>query len=286
MSIRRQHEQQKESNRASLKYFSHFENHRAQLTELIVNSASAGLGRICILGAGNCFDMDLAQLVKVFSEVHLVDLDRLAIANARARLPKSLAQKVFLHGTVDLCNTQKEMKAWRAMETSPEALITFPDRAIQKVLRELPGPFDCVVSACLISQIMLSNRLVLGDGHPLLEAVMVTLLVTHLRLMAQLTGNGGRSLWVSDVSSDEIASLDDFDPKDNGLPYLTQRIHQANVFTYVEPSLLCEVALQDPDFSKRCELRAPLKSWLWQNGPNNRFLVYACEILPLASKSS
>ena len=57
-----------------------YASHRQAIERLIVSALQSHRGRICVLGAGNCNDLDLEWLATVFSEVHLVDIDPAALA--------------------------------------------------------------------------------------------------------------------------------------------------------------------------------------------------------------
>lgn len=159
---------QKAANKQSLKFAEYFESHKKTLTEQIRFHQSSGVDsgshadteslRICILGAGNCYDVDLEELAEVYNEIHLVDIDKNAIEGARSRLKKSLHHKIFLHGGVDISCANKKLESWRNMTVGPDDLINFPDKAVNRITSILPGPFDVVVSACLASQLLFSYK--------------------------------------------------------------------------------------------------------------------------------
>jgi hypothetical protein len=274
--------QQKTSNKASLKYYANFENHREHQTQLILShgALTSNNGRICILGAGNCFDLDLLQIATQFNEVHLVDIDRDAIVKARSRLPAPLIKKVYLHAPVDISGGNKQLSAWRDMSVSPEDLAAFPDITVKKLLKKLPGPFDCVFSSCVISQILLTYRHIINEQHPLFEAGLITLLITHLRTLAALTKKEGNALLTTDISSSEIAPLAPMDNSD-GLDYLARRESANQIFNYLAPQLLSNLATQDPPLYESARVSSPLKAWIWNNGPLKEFLVYALKITPI-----
>src|SRR3569623_288448 len=57
-----------------------FAHHRRQIERLIV--PPAGGGRLYVLGAGNCNDLDLAYLATAYAEARLVDIDPAALDRA------------------------------------------------------------------------------------------------------------------------------------------------------------------------------------------------------------
>ena len=82
-----QFEDQRVSNESGLPHFEDFRGHRQQLTALILQTAPAApSGRLCVLGAGNAYDLELEALLAAFAEVHLVDIDAHALARARTRV--------------------------------------------------------------------------------------------------------------------------------------------------------------------------------------------------------
>src|SRR6186713_3067306 len=97
-------EEQIASNLSGLSYFDSFASHREASTRLILDCrASTGeASRLCVLGAGNAFDLDLPLLLDRFAEVHLVDIDPRALARARARVVPSERARVLSHAPLDL----------------------------------------------------------------------------------------------------------------------------------------------------------------------------------------
>src|SRR5690348_7317196 len=76
-----------------------FSTHRARLTEAILGLAPpAGSPSLCLLGAGNCNDVDLPALAARFAEVHLVDIDPAGLDRARQRQPPEVRRRLVAHG--------------------------------------------------------------------------------------------------------------------------------------------------------------------------------------------
>src|ERR1043166_2958493 len=71
--------------------------HRRKLHALIAAANSPPGSRLCVLGAGNCNDIDLRLLERGFAEIHLVDLDRDAIESGIARRQLTGSTRIFVH---------------------------------------------------------------------------------------------------------------------------------------------------------------------------------------------
>src|SRR5215470_12658620 len=102
--------------------------HRRKIHALISAAGCAEGSRLCVLGAGNCNDLDLRSLEQDFAKVYLVDLDREAIEVAIGRQQVSGSTRLVVHAPCDLSGEE-----------------------------QLPqGPFDLVLSAGLITQMFQS----------------------------------------------------------------------------------------------------------------------------------
>jgi hypothetical protein len=277
--VSRELKRQKDANRLGLRYYREFSSHRENLTAVILENQSRKGGRLCLLGAGNCYDVDLDALTQSFDEVHLVDIDPVAIKAARGRLDQEQGKKVFLHAPVDVSGANDKLQTWRDLRVSPEALMDLPEKASTALGERLSGPFDCVVSTCVLSQILLTYRRVLGEKHQLFQAGLITLLVTHFRVLAALTKKGGQALFITDVTTNEIAPLEDFAAAPEPLAYLQLLARNNQVFNYLNPELLGALVKQDPALSEALDWQAPESVWLWQNTPERTFLVYAARLM-------
>jgi len=87
-------------NSSTARQWAMYASHRRQIEKLIT-PASPG-GRICVLGAGNCNDLDLSWLTQVYSQSHLIDLDAGSLASAIERQRPSKATSICLWAPIDL----------------------------------------------------------------------------------------------------------------------------------------------------------------------------------------
>src|ERR1700710_1512069 len=89
-----------------------YASHRAEIEKLIVPESRGQ--RICVLGAGNCNDLDLKWLSEVYGEVHLVDLDRRALLEAVKRQGvEPLRGTILGHAPIDLTGIASQVADWQ-----------------------------------------------------------------------------------------------------------------------------------------------------------------------------
>jgi SAM-dependent methyltransferase len=273
--VHEQFEEQRASNESGLPYFEAFSAHRQQLSSLILQSTA---GRVGVLGAGNAYDLDLDALLGRFAEVHLVDIDAAALERARGRVPEAERARLFTHGPVDASGLFHDLERWARLEVTPQELMAAPGVGAKRVAASLPGPFDVVVSSCLLTQLQLTLLQVLGEQHRLFAALRELLTLTHLRVLAALTAPGGRALLVTDLCDDTVFPAGR--PRDAGdfTPLLHELVAAGRVIYTAHPEVF-KITLQDDPVLSRTFQPAQLKTpWLWQNGPERRFLVYALEL--------
>jgi hypothetical protein len=272
-------EEQRASNRSGMAYFGDFENHRRHLTALAIGVTPEGSSeRLCVLGAGNTNDLDLEALLRHFAEVHLVDLDRAALERAMERVPAELRPRCVLHAPVDLGGLLEKLERWAAMRVTPDELIQHPGAVSRAVNQAIGGPFSVVLSACLLSQLQFSALQVLGDKHPLFEAVRLTTSITHLRVLNRLIAAGGRGIFAADLTSNQTYPLDRLPTEADLRAVYDEVLKTKNVIYVSHPELLKSFAREDPVLKKELVLSDPLDVWLWNNGPSRVFLVYALEL--------
>ena len=156
--------EQGRSNRSAAGHAHHFAGHRARLTQEIgARRPAAGGGRLCLLGAGVANDVDLDALGALFAEIHLVDIDADAIQTARARARPETAAHLQLHAPCDLSGVFDRMDGWAQSPPDTAELRPLADAAVARVVAGLPGPFDLVVSCCLLTQLQLVLFQVVGE---------------------------------------------------------------------------------------------------------------------------
>src|SRR5262245_25844709 len=125
------------ANQSGLGHEASFAEHRARLTrELLERAPAGGVGRLCLLGAGNANDVDLGALASAFAEVHLVDIDAASVARARARVPGPAQERLLLHAPVDASGLFADIERWARARLPP---------AVSALAGELPTAVAHVV---------------------------------------------------------------------------------------------------------------------------------------------
>ena len=169
--------------------------------------------RVCVLGAGNCNDLELNVLGQHCHELHLVDLDSAALSRGLANqrltsggedvveLPGGA--RVALHGDVALSAIGLGFD--HAAQNDTSVLV---ERALAGPNPDLGGSFDVAISTTLLTQLISLAVEALGSSHPDLTDLVLAIRNGHLRLLTRLLRPGGTALLVTDVvSSDTLPEL-------------------------------------------------------------------------------
>jgi len=264
------------ANLSALPHFESFGEHRRRLTQLLLAAAPSHAPRtLCVLGAGNCFDLDLDALAGCYDALQLVDIDARALEGAFTRQAPTTRERLVLHASVDLSGLLERIERWARLEVTPEELIAHPAATAAHLKEQLGGPFDVVLSACMLSQMQLSVLNVLGERHRLFEAVRWTLNLTHFRTLAALTRSSGSALFATDVSSGQLHALDALAPGVDHRALVQELARSGAVFDFADPKRLTELFQDDPVLWKAFQSFNVDDGWLWSNGPETQFLVYA-----------
>ena len=278
-SLRSEIEEQRAANQSALPFSELYSGHREHLTTRILagNDSSAELS-LCILGAGNCYDIDLEKLTSAYQKVHLVDLDEEALLRAREGVPSALRSRIFCHAPLDLSGMLTRLERWKKLEVTPEELIRHPEGTADALALQLGATFDVVVSACVMSQMQLSVLNTLGDRHQLFQAVRHTLSVTHLRTLARLIRPGGRGVFAADVVASDHLPIEATASPSEIRSVFDRIVSEGNVIYVSHPGVLRAIALDDPALKRQIELGGIADVWLWRQGPQRTFMVYALDI--------
>jgi hypothetical protein len=258
-------------NRATEKSAPLFAPHRRRVTDLALRAEG---GAAAVLGAGNCNDVDLPALAARFDEAHLVDLDGEALRSAILRQPEEVRAKLVPHGGVDLSGLLDLLAGWDRGAPSPAAI----DAAVRAAAggAAIPaGELGLCLSACLLTQMILSIVDRLGAAHPRAADLARALRMGHLRALARSLRPGGLGVVVSDmVSSDTVPDLAATPPAALA-SRMEALVRAGNFFTGANPYALVNALTTEPalaPFARDVALSAP---WIWQIAERRSYLVFA-----------
>lgn len=264
------------ANLSGLPHYAAFAEHRQRSTALALEAASGRTNpSLCVLGAGNCFDLDLDVLAERYATIHLVDLDAQALQATRERHVEATRARLVSHAPLDLSGLLDRIDRWARFELTPAELMAHGEATARQLGALLPGPFDVVLSSCVLSQMHLSVLNVLGELHPFFQAVRLVLSLTHLRTLAQLTRPGGSALLATDVSSYALHPLDQCSPGADCRALLNELSSAGKVFAFAEPSAIAAQLHDDPTLQLAFGELDLRDAWVWNNGPHMQLLVYA-----------
>lgn len=254
-----------EFNAGSRSQWEGFAGHRQRVTQLLEAGGRPGESRLCVLGAGNCNDLDLPALLKAHGTVYLVDVDQDALDQAAVR--QGVADHPSLHrlGGIDLTGMIDTLASWSATTTiGARELASLVEEPMRRVVPNLPAPFDLVASTCLLSPLVGNAFHTVGESHPQFMAIVQAIRAGHLRLMSRLTAPGGTSLLITDVvSSETLPALPTL--PDTALPELLKEIVRVrNYFHGVNPEILWDLFDEDPILRVLVTEREALAPWRWK----------------------
>jgi hypothetical protein len=245
-----------------------FAEHRARVTGLL-RAVQRGEG-LCVLGAGNGDDLDLAALVREFGLVHLVDLDGAALARARERVPGGLRQRVILHGDVELTGLLDDIERWGEDD---DRLAGVAAGAAAAIAARLGRTFDVVLSSCVLSQLCAPFTRVLARRAREWQALMRLVGRTHLELMSLLLRPGGNGVALGDVYYGPARERLGQVPTWETLDWQVVLELRSGVMRLRDPDFLAEL-LAGPPLRDRIAQARLSEPWLW-HVEEAAMLVYA-----------
>ena len=252
--------------------------HRARFTAALQAAAPSGGGRLCVLGAGRCNDLELGTLLASFSEIHLVDIEPSALNEAVARVPAPERARLHRHAPLDLSGLSKRLPSWKKNSPTLAQVEANSAATVKAIEARLPGPFEVVASACMLTQMSFHLSDVLGSTHPMLGALRQSLLVSHLGTLLALTAPGGQSLFISDLTSSSFYPLDGLAPGRDLREIMTDVIARNAFYLSANPTLIKRLLRRDDSLRGRGDEPVSLDPWLWTGGPERTYLVYGLRI--------
>lgn len=229
-------------------------------------AATRATGNLVVLGAGNCNDLELKSLTAQFSSITLVDWDEesLVAGVQRQQIPNS---SLRLRAPINFAGL------WE--DDIPHPLPEVAMRARERVTLIGAAPYDCVVSSCVMSQILLSLFERIGHSHSRCLELLQFERALHFHLLCDLVRPGGQVLLISDlVSTDTAPELANTCAE--RLPELMLELVSAhNFFTGMNPYLIAHWLQTDPTITARTTNVKLLPPWIWHVSASRAFLVFA-----------
>ena len=259
-------------NRETFDFWRLYRSHREAAADLISRKPQPGSASLCILGAGNCNDLDLARFTSRFAQVHLVDLDRQAMDKGVQRQAPPAPGRIRLHGGIDLTGILKTLATWERHRPRRESIAHCIREARAFAGPPVPDRFEVAASMCLLSQIIDSVVSMTGPGAVPLELVRA-LRQRHLRLLAELLLPGGIGILVTDFALERGGARQ---PQPASPPG-SARASPGGAFLGTSPEELCALTSNDPILrTQLCQARVS-PSWLWRQNPHRTLRVCAIQ---------
>ena len=261
---------QQSRNRKSANAWALYEPHRDRVTSLLIDALPSVAGgedsrpRLCLLGAGNCNDVDLRKLADSYQKVLLADLDADALQLAVDR------QQLTGHTAIEMQSDIDVTGIFDGLSCEDTARAVDDSQAVRELTRlaesfspdELPSGFDVVASVCLLSQLIDGVVRRFPDPQvalPLLQAVRRR----HLKLLLEHCRPGGTAILFSEVvSSDTCPEL--ATASDASLPaLLANQLAAQNFFTGLHPGIILQELQADESLKPLVESVRPVAPWKW-----------------------
>jgi len=236
-TARRIRQAQGEMNRRAPDASDWYSSHRRRLMDELPKTS----GDLCVLGAGNCADIDLEYLAKRFHEIHLVDLDGAAIERARDRQPKAVRERVVLHGDRDFSGILRHLDDWGERFPSDAELGETALHAAHGLVQSLGRPFDVTLSTCVLSQLVLPFQETWVMTEEEWDKLLGCTTAVHLATLFGATREGGSAFMAFDVaSSDHLPGLLAYRdrPSDELQAFVEQQVAAQQVTLNPPPELL------------------------------------------------
>ena len=248
-----------------------FENHRNQISQLIIDAlqkleSGNENPTLCVLGAGNGNDLDVAQLAKHFDSIHVLDIDRLALDRLWQRYgdQPEVQQKIQLVADVEFSGITSSLI--ELAENPTEAIVKSTYDQSLRVHYSTEEKFDVVVSTCLLTQLIDAVVQTLGRENQWVVPLTIGVRDGHLNLMTSLCKADGQRVLVTDfVSSDTMPELASADDPESVLGLARHAIDSRNFFTGANAFSIREklAELKQVTNQDAVEIAPP---WRWQIG--------------------
>jgi hypothetical protein len=257
-------------NREGRDLWDRYAGHRERLTAEILRLApEGGEGRVCLLGAGNTNDVDLAQLATRYAEIHLVDIDPGALSRSVGRQSAEVRARLRSHAPVDLSGLYHQLDSGRLPDQ--DVLV---ERGVAAVISRLPGAFDLAVSCCIISQMSWSLARTAGEDQALFTTLDQAMVNVHLRALLSLVKVDRPALVVADLVSSDRYPLDAAQPPSDLRALVDELAYNRLAYAACNPELMRRLIRSDRALAALCDRPQIGTPWLWDGSQERTYLVY------------
>ncbi len=237
--------------------------HRERVTQLVLQALQPlSRGELCVLGAGNCNDLDLHAILATGWRVQLVDLDQSALLAGVEQQGLADDQRIACHGGIDLTGVWDEIAALTPQSDIESVRAVAQRLATARPTVDLPTG-RIVLSIGLLSQLVETATFTIGEKHAGFLELVQGLRLQHLRLAADLVEPGGRLIVTSEIVSTStaphIAEATEIE-----LPsVLSKLLLEGNFFSGLHPSFIGQTLRTDPLLSEQLSNLSVAGPWLW-----------------------
>ncbi|QDV24686.1 hypothetical protein [Aureliella helgolandensis] len=273
--------QQSARNAQTATAWDHFASHRTQITNQLRGIVGRCVGRhalrMCVLGAGNCNDLDLLELCQLFAQLTLVDIDRSALQAAVARVGLEASDQIEIRAPLDLTGLSPEFAHWSECLPTPGVVKSALERLRgTSQLEVLSGGFDVVLSSCVLTQLIDSAQRAIGEDHEEFFDLLSALRLRHIEHMLELLRGDGVGLLVTDlVSTDTWPGMREL-PIEQLPQAAAAAVRDKNFFSGVNPSVIYHLLKNHPTLSAKISQVTPISPWIWDWG-TRAYVVYGMQ---------
>jgi hypothetical protein len=262
----------RESNRQGRDGWERFAPHRGRVHGLVAAFAAKS-SSACLLGAGNLNDVRLGELLDVFAEVHLVDVDLGAVRFALGRQGLEEPENCRVHGPVDLTGIL-DLLPVRGADHKAELVENLVDVLGRGRCNVSGSRFDVTASTGVLTQLLQS---VVDSALAPDEVVTVSLAVRdkHLFDLAYLTRPGGILILVSDFVSTATAPHLLHVVEADLEQEMAALVAAENFFTGTNPYRILALLEEHPRLREAVTDVRLIHPWLWAVTPERQHLTYA-----------
>jgi hypothetical protein len=265
-------------NRSTAGQWGIYRSHREMIERLLAPKDVTEKQRsLCVLGAGNCNDLDLKWLTEVFAQVHLVDIDPDAVESARRRQGVEGSSAIKVHAPVDLTGVADLLSTWKMRPPEDQEVVRCIRQSGETPMPQL-GPFDVVLSPCVLTQLLNPLRQSIGRSHPRFYEALGAMRRRHLRLMASLLKERRKAVVLIDLISSEVYEELPRVPETDLSAFMERFTARGKSFVGLDPSAIRRAVEDDAELRTTFKPMRMTPPWLWHLSLRRTFLVYAFQL--------